>query len=62
MDGVQIGYENKTPVQIALEGALHALVMQNGLHVTDVQDVNYTFNIDNNEIIKFIKKVLATLS
>ena len=56
------GYEKMNPVQLALQVALHELVTQNGLHVTDVQDVNYTWNIDNNEAIKLIEKALATLS
>ena len=56
------GHEKMNPVQLALHVALHELVTQNGLHVTDVQDVNYTWNIDNNDAIKLIEKVLATLS
>ena len=56
------GYEKMNPVQLALEVALHELVTQNGLHVTDVPDVNYTWNIDNNEAIKLIENALATLS
>lgn len=47
-----------TPVQLALEVALYVLVTQDNLHVTDVPDVAYTWNIDNSEAIKLIKKVL----
>ena len=56
------GYEKMTPVQLALEVALHELITQNNLHVTDVPDVEYTWNIDNSEAIKLIEKALATLS
>ena len=51
-------HEKMTPVQLALEVALYVLVTQDNLHVTDVPDVAYTWNIDNSEAIKLIKKVL----
>ena len=49
-------------IRHALEVALHELVTQNGLHVTDVQDINFTWDIDNSEAIKLIENALATLS
>lgn len=55
-------HEKMKPVQLALEVALHELVTQNGLHVTDVPDIEYTWNIDNSEAIKLIENALATLS
>ena len=49
-------------IKHALEVALHELVTQNGLHVTDVPDIKYTWNIDNSEAIKLIENALTTLS
>ena len=57
-----VGHEKMNPVQLALEVALHELVSQNGLHVTDVPDIKYTWDIDNTEAIKLIENALATLS
>ena len=57
-----VGHEKMNPVQLALEVALHELVSQNGLHVTDVPDIKYTWDIDNSEAIKLIENALATLS
>lgn len=48
-----------SPVQLALEVALHELTYLHGLHVTDVPDLEYTWNIDNKEAIDLIAKVLA---
>ena len=57
-----VEHEKMNPVQLALEVALHELVSQNGLHVTDVPDIKYTWDIDNTEAIKLIENALATLS
>lgn len=48
-----------SPVQLALEVALHELTYLHGLHVTDVSDLEYTWNIDNKEATDLIAKVLA---
>ncbi len=48
-----------SPVQLALEVALHELTYLHGLHVTDVPDLEYTWNIDNKEATDLIAKVLA---
>ena len=56
------GGDEMIPIKHALEVALHELVTQNGLHVTDVPDIKYTWNIDNSEAIKLIENALITLS
>ena len=48
-----------SPVQLALEVALHELTYLHGLHVTDVPDLEYTWNIDNKEATDLIARVLA---
>ncbi len=50
-----------SPVQLALEVALHELTCLHGLHVTDVPDLEYTWDIDNKEATDLIAKVLAPL-
>ena len=47
-----------SPVQLALEVALHELNFLHGLHVTDVPDVEFTWDIDNLEAIELIAKAL----
>ena len=59
-NGYPIGYEKMTPVQRALEIALHALVTLDGLHVTDIPDVEYTWDIDNTKEIEIIENILNT--
>ncbi len=47
-----------SPVHLALEVALHELNFLHGLHVTDVPDVEFTWDIDNLEAIELIAKAL----
>ena len=56
-----LGHENMTPVHLALEVALHELNSLHGLHVTDVPDLEYTWDINNLEAIELIEKARATL-
>lgn len=53
-----LGHEKMSPVQLALEVALHELNSLNGLHVTDVPDVAYTWDIDTKDAIKQITEAL----
>ena len=55
---IQLGHEGMSPVQVALEVALHELSTLDGLHVTDVPDVEYTWYIDTKAAIKQITEAL----
>ncbi len=50
-----------SPVQLALEVALHELTYLHGLHVTDVPDLEYTWDIDNKEATDLIAKALESM-
>ncbi len=56
-----VGAENMTPVQVALEVALHELTTLNGLRVTDIPDVETTMVIDTREATSLIAKTLTEL-
>ena len=54
-----VGAENMTPVQVALEVALHELTTLNGLRVTDIPDVETTMVIDTREATSLIARTLT---
>ena len=58
---VPIGHENMNPVRLALLNAQHDLAFLHGTRVTDVDDVRYTWEIDNNDTLKLIDEALALL-
>ena len=54
-------HEEMSPVQLALEVALHELNYLHGLHVTDVPDLAYTWDIDTKDAIEIISKALEPI-
>ena len=56
-----LGHEEMSPIQLALEVALHELSTLHGLHVTDVPYVVYTWDIDTSEVTEMLSKVLDGL-
>ena len=56
-----VGAENMTPVQVALEVALHELTVLSGLRVTDIPDAETTFVIDTKEAADLIEETLRKL-
>ncbi|MBQ3446760.1 MAG: hypothetical protein IJG37_03850 [Synergistaceae bacterium] len=54
-----LGQEGMSPVQVALEVALHELSSLNGLHVTDVPGVEYTWDIDTKDTAELIERALS---
>ncbi|MBQ6969826.1 MAG: hypothetical protein IJP85_05820 [Synergistaceae bacterium] len=56
-----VGYENMNPVQLTLEVARHDFTFLHGTRVTDVDDVRYTWEVDNSETIKLIDDAIAIL-
>ncbi len=57
-----VDYENMNPVQLALEVARHDLTFLHGTRVTDVPDVEYTWEVDNTETLKLIDEALAFIN
>ena len=56
-----LGHEEMSPVQLALEVALHELTCLHGLHATDVPEERYTWNIDTKRATELIASVLEPL-
>ena len=52
------GHKEMSPEQLALEVALHELTILHGLHVTDVPDTTYTWDINTSEATEMIARVL----
>ena len=55
------GYEKMSPVELALEVALHELTILNGLRVTDILDAEYTWEVENEEVILMLERTLQEL-
>ncbi|MBQ6113916.1 MAG: hypothetical protein IJL11_00915 [Synergistaceae bacterium] len=53
--------DKMSPVQLALEVALHELNYLHGLHVTDVSDLAYTWDIDTKDAIEIVAKALEPI-
>ena len=53
-----LGHEEMSPVQLALEVALHELTCLHGLHATDVPEERYTWDIDTKGATKLIAGAL----
>ncbi|MBQ4430124.1 MAG: hypothetical protein II877_01375 [Synergistaceae bacterium] len=51
--------EEMSPVQLALEVALHELSSLNGLYVTDVPVVEDTWDIDTKDAAELIESALS---
>ena len=54
-------HEEMLPVQLALEVALHELTCLHGLHVTDVPEERYTWDIETKDATKLIASALELL-
>ena len=54
-----LGYEEMSPVQLALEVALHELSSLNGLHVTDVPEEEKTWDINTEDATRIIESALS---
>ncbi|MBQ4470358.1 MAG: hypothetical protein II917_09520 [Synergistaceae bacterium] len=48
-------------MQLTLEVARHDFTFLHGTRVTDVDDVRYTWEVDNSETIKLIDDAIAIL-
>ena len=55
------GYEKMSPVELALEVALHELTVLNGLRVTDILNAEYTWEVENEEVILMLERTLQEL-
>ena len=55
------GYEKMSPIELALEVALHELTVLNGLRVTDILDAEYTWEIENEDAILMLERTLQEL-
>ena len=55
------GYEKMSPVELALEVALHELTVLNGLRVTDILNAEYTWEIENEDAILMLERTLQEL-
>ena len=55
------GHEKMSPVELALEVALHELTVLNGLRVTDILDAEYTWEIENEDAILMLERTLQEL-
>ena len=56
-----LGHEKMSPIQLALEVALNELTSLHGLHVTDVPEEKYVWEIDTKDVTELIVKALETL-